>query len=241
MADVDLDRLAGAYAHRPPSRAALDRAGQAARRLAPGSRILDVGGGPGDHAFVWHGRGHRPVVLDPSAEMLTGAAARGLVGVRGRAQAMPFRPGSFSLVWFHLSIHYGDWQDAIDEAIRVLDTAGRIEIWTLGADHFEQSGLARWFPSIPGIDAERFPDPDLLAGYLSRRCAAPSVTHPVEHVVTTAGAWLPAIEAGFVSTLQLLPDDERARGIEALRRRYPDPAEEIGYDLRFTRIVADHP
>jgi len=241
MADVDLDRLAGAYAHRPPSPATLDRAERAGRRLPTGSRILDVGGGPGDHAVVWYRAGHRPIVLDPSAEMLTRAVARGLVGVRARAQAMPFRSGSFGLVWFHLSIHYGDWRDALDEAVRVLDEGGRVEIWTLGSDHFEQSNLARWFPSVPSIDAARFPDPDLLAGYVNGRTGTVSVTHPVEHVVTTAGAWLPAIEAGFVSTLQLLPDEERRRGIEALVRRYPDPAEQIGYDLRFTRITADLP
>jgi SAM-dependent methyltransferase len=239
MADVDLDRLAGAYAHRPPSAATIRRAERAGRRLARGSSILDVGGGPGNHSFVWRGQGHRPILLDPSAEMLSGASARGLTGVRGRAQAMPFRSESFDLVWFHLSIHYGDWREAIDEAFRVATATGRVEIWTLGPDHFVQSDLARWFPSIPVIDGERFPDPEGLVEYIGECFDSPSVTHPVEHVVTTAGAWLPAIEAGFVSTLQLVPSDERARGIDALRQRYPDPSEEIGYDLRFTRIVAD--
>ncbi len=239
MNDVDLDRLASAYAYRPPSDASLERAEQAGMLMAAGGRILDAGGGPGNHSAVWKRQGHHPVLLDPSMTMLTGARERGLTVVRATAQAMPFRSRSFSLVWFHLSIHYGDWRTSVDEALRVIDDGGRIEIWTLGADHYEHSFLTSWFPSIAIIDAGRFPDPDLLAAYLDDRVNSISVTHPVETVVKTAGVWIPAIAAGFVSTLQLLSNEERDRGIEAIRHRYPDPSEQIAYDLRFTRIVAD--
>jgi len=241
MRDVDLDRLADGYAHRPPSRATLQRAATAGETLPPGSRILDVGGGPGDHAAVWAGQGHHPVVLDPSAGMLDRASGRRLAAVRGRSGAMPFRTMTFDLVWFHLSIHYGDWRAAVDEALRVAAASGRIEIWTLGPDHFARSGLARWFPSIPEIDGARFPDPGAIVDHLERRGAAPATDTEIERVVTTAGAWLPAIEAGFVSTLQLLPADEREAGIAALRRRYPDPGEEVTYELRYTRIRARSP
>lgn len=151
---------------------------------------------------------------------------------------MPFRSGGFDLVWFHLSIHYGDWVPSVDEAIRVMGEGARIEIWTLGTDHFKHSFLTRWFPSVATIDARRFPDPEVLAAYLAHRLPTVSVEFPVERVVKTAGEWIPAIEAGFVSTLQLLPDNERARGIEAIRRRYTDPAESVAYDLRFAQITA---
>lgn len=239
MSDVDLDRLAVAYAYRPPSEASIERAERAGLLLAPGVRVLDVGGGPGNHSAVWQQQGHHPVLLDPSTTMLIGARDRELTGVRATAQTMPFQPGSFALVWFHLSIHYGDWKRSVDEALRVVDDGGRIEVWTLGADHYEHSFLTSWFPSIAVIDAGRFPDPGRLTGYLGDRVKSISVTHPIETVVKTAGAWIPAIEAGFVSTLQLLSNEERARGIQAIRRRYPDPAEQIAYELRFTRIVAD--
>lgn len=239
MNSVDLDRLAVAYAHRPPSRASTERAEQAGRLLSPGARILDAGGGPGNHSAVWERQGHHPVLLDPSMTMLTGARERGLAGVRARAQAMPFGARCFALVWFHLSIHYGDWKASVDEALRVMDRGGRIEVWTLGSDHYEHSFLTSWFPSVASIDAERFPDPEVLAAYLEDRVPSVSIGHPIETVIKTAEAWIPAIEAGFVSTLQLLPNDERERGIEAIRRRYSDPAERIEYELRFTRIVAD--
>ena len=239
MSDVDLDRLASAYAHRPPSDASIGRAERAGSLLAPRARVLDVGGGPGNHTAVWSRQGLRPTLLDPSMTMLTGVKGRGLTGVRATAQAMPFQARSFALIWFHLSIHYGDWETSIDEALRVSDDGGRIEIWTLGADHYEHSFLTSWFPSIAIIDAERFPDPDDVTAYLGARVNPVSVTHPVETVVKPAGVWIPAIEAGFVSTLQLLSDEELDSGIKAIRHRYPDPSEQIAYDLRFTRIVAD--
>jgi hypothetical protein len=239
MDSVDLDRLATAYAYRPPSDASIERAEQAGSILVPGGWILDAGGGPGNHSAVWNRQGHYPVLLDPSMTMLTGSRDRGLTGVLGTAQAMPFHSRCFSLVWFHLSIHYGDWRVSVGEALRVAEDGGQIEIWTLGADHYEHSFLTSWFPSIAVIDAGRFPDPDLLAGHLSDGVSSVSITHPIETVVKTAGDWIPAIEAGFVSTLQLLPDEERDRGIAALRDRYPDPTERIAYELRFTRIVAD--
>jgi SAM-dependent methyltransferase len=239
MGSVDLDRLALAYAYRPPSNASIERAEQAGLLLAPGARILDAGGGPGNHSATWTRQGHHPVLLDPSMTMLAGARERGLTVVRAAAQAMPLRSRCFALVWFHLSIHYGDWRASIDEALRVMGDGGRIELWTLGPDHYEHSFLTSCFPSVAEIDADRFPDPDLLAAYLESRVYSVSTSRPIETVVKTAGVLIPAIEASFVSTLQLLSDEERARGIEAIHRRYPDPSEPIAYELRFTRIVAD--
>lgn len=238
MAEVDLDRLATGYRHRPASDASLERAAAAGSTLNPGEWVLDVGGGPGNHASVWRDQGLLAVVLDPSAAMMGSACHGGLLGVRGRSQDMPFSSRHFALVWFHLSIHYGDWRAAIDESVRVVDERGCIEIWTLGPDHHERSMLAQWFPSVARIDTDRFPHPDALAGYLSERMPMVAMTHPVESVRRATGSWLAAVEAGFISTLQLLPVNERAAGMEAFRSAHPDPDEEIEYQLRFTRIIA---
>lgn len=237
MSDVDLDHLARAYRHRPASAASRARAEAVGLELERGTWVLDVGGGPGNHAAVWSGQGLRPVVLDPSVVMLASVRDRNLLGVRAFAQALPFSAGGFALVWFHLSIHYGDWMASVDEAVRVLGEGGRLEIWTLGPDHHEQSLLAQWFPSVPGIESGRFPKPDLVAAYLADRIRVVEVSRHVESVVRPAGEWLSAVEAGFISTLQLLPSVERAAGIAAITAAYPDPREEITYRLRFTRIV----
>ena len=237
MVDVDLDELARAYRFRPASVDSLARAERAGRRLEPGTRVLDVGGGPGNHAAVWSGNGLRPVVLDPSAVMLAAVHDRGLVGVRGRAQGLPFRSQRFALVWFHLSIHYGDWKVAIDEAVRVIDRSGTVEIWTLGSDHHEQSWLAQWFPSVPSIESQRFPDPAVLAEFLGTRVRSVELSHSIESVVRPVGEWQRAIEAGFISTLQLIPEDERLAGMAAIRDAHLAAGGSVSYQLRFTRIV----
>ncbi|MCP3858900.1 MAG: hypothetical protein GY704_04550 [Phycisphaeraceae bacterium] len=77
----------------------------------------------------------------------------------------------------------------------------------------------------------------MLAEYLGARVAVVDVSHPIEVIVRPAGDWLRAVEAGFISTLQLLPDDERSAGIAAIRAAYPEPGGHLSYQLRFTRIV----
>lgn len=56
-----------------------------ADQLAPGARVLDLGGGPGRYAIELARRGHRVVLADLSPELLDGArrrvAAAGLPGV----------------------------------------------------------------------------------------------------------------------------------------------------------------
>lgn len=235
---IDLDALALAYRHRPPSDDSMARARVAGEALAAGSMILDVGGGPGHHAAVWSGQGHRPVIADPALPV-TGPAAEGAVAVvRAVSQALPFRDATFDLVWFHLSLHYGDWRRAIDEALRVARPGGGIEVWTLADDHHGSSMLARWFPSVPALDAGRFPPTADVAAYLE--AAGTSVRHggAVELRERTAGEWAAAVEAGFVSTLQLIGEDELADGLAAFRTGHPDPAEPITYELRLDRLVA---
>jgi ubiquinone/menaquinone biosynthesis C-methylase UbiE len=199
--------------------------------------VLDVGGGPGNHAAVWSEQGLRPVVLDPSAVMLAASRDQGLIGVRAVAQALPFSHGRFALVWFHLSIHYGDWRTSVNEAVRALSDGGSVEIWTLGPDHHEQSLLARWFPSVPGIESTRFPHPESVAAHLAERVGTVEVSRHTESVVRPVGEWLRAVDAGFISTLQLLSNEERSAGISAINEAYPDLRCDISYQLRFTRIV----
>ncbi|GMQ84509.1 MAG: hypothetical protein BMS9Abin07_0073 [Acidimicrobiia bacterium] len=238
MAEVDLDRLAAGYRHRPPSDASLERARAAGNDLHSGSAILDVGGGPGHHAAVWRELGHRPVVLDPAEEMTRPAVERGITVVRGVSQALPFRDNSFDLVWFHLSLHYGDWAPAVDEAVRATKPGGRIEIWTLAPDHHATSMLARWFPSVAAVDAARFPESPAVQSHLRKATGEVSRTTVIEHMAPTAGEWVAAVEAGYISTLQLLDESELGTGIAAFRSAHPDPAAEVGYELKLDHIVA---
>ena len=236
---VDLEGLAAGYEHRPPSAAALRRAKRAAdsARLQPGDVAIDVGGGRGAHAAVWAARRARAVVIDPSQGMTRAAlAAAGVIPIRGLAQSLPVRDGVAQLTYFHLSIHYGEWIAAITEMQRVLRPGGECWIWTMGEEHHRSSFLARWFPSVGDIDAARFPAPQEIVEHIAADWAHAEHGTEVEPRVMTAGRWRAAAEARFVSTLQLLSDDEFAAGLAAFDAAYPDPDERVEYRLTFDWI-----
>jgi SAM-dependent methyltransferase len=86
-----------------------------------------------------------PLGIDPSAAMLGLAAARGIETVRGTAEALPFRDGSFDYGLIVTTICFVDSPDGmIAEAHRVLRPDGRLVIGFidresgLGQTYFEQ-------------------------------------------------------------------------------------------------------
>lgn len=239
--NVDLEELADGYDHRPVSEAGLARARRAASsvRLSSGDVALDIGGGRGRHAAVWLDYGALPIVVDPARGMTRAAASKpGVVPVCATAQALPLVGASVSLSYFHLSIHYGDWQRALDEVMRVSRPGGECWIWTLGEEHHRASFLARWFPSIGDIDSARFPDPHRIANRLEAHGCLLDSGREEEHKVMPAGAWRAAVAAGFVSTLQLISAGELAQGLAEFDRTYPDPGEALDYVLTFDWIRA---
>ena len=203
-----------------------------------GTWALDVGGGPGTHASVWNELGYRAVVVDPAAGMTATARSAGVTTVRGVGQRLPFLAHTFRLVYFHLSIHYGDWRAALDEARRVLSPQGVIRVWTLGPDHHEASFLARWFPRVPSIDRQRFPDPADIVDHLVASGCHVEFGNAEEDLARGAGDWVAAVRAGFVSTLQLLSAAELEDGLAAFRNEHPDPEEVLRYRMRWTWITA---
>lgn len=238
---VDLEDLAAGYEHRPTSASGVARARRAAlsAELGPGRVAIDIGGGRGGHAAAWVDMGAVALVVDPSAAMAREAAGKlGLVAIRATAQHLPIKSGIVSLAYFHLSIHYGDWRRAVDEALRVLHPGGECWIWTMGEDHHRASFLTRWFPSVGDIDAARFPPPEDVVAYLDQRGAAVTTGREVEHREMAAGSWRNAAKARFVSTLQLISEDEFRSGLIAFADTYPDPSEIVDYVLTFDWIRA---
>jgi len=237
MAEVDLNDLASGYAHRPLSSTAKARARNAAADL-PGL-LVDVGGGTGGHANVWSEPGRFALVIDPSEMMCHKAAELGTVAVvRAVAQSMPVVTGSASLVYFHLSLHYGSFRAAIDEAARVVRSGGAIEIWTFAPETMHSSALAKWFPRIGEIDAARFPPIDDIVERLNIHGAQTVVHREPEVVTRSASSWIAAVENRFVSTIQFLDVDEIETGLQRFRDTFPDPAEPYTYTIEFVRIRA---
>ena len=101
--------------------------------LALGGRTLDVACGAGNLAAAVHARGGEAWGMDPSAEML--GIGRYLFSedqvtlLRGIAEALPFRPGSFDRIVCQGSLdHFVDPRAFMAEAAKVLSPDGRLII-----------------------------------------------------------------------------------------------------------------
>jgi len=237
MPEVDLSDLANGYEYRPLSATARTRARNAAANLS--GLLVDVGGGTGGHADIWSGPGRVALVIDPSETMCRKAAARGTVAVvRAVAQSMPIETGAASLVYFHLSLHYGSFRGAIDEAFRIARSGGSIEIWTFAPEKMRSSALAQWFPRIGEIDAERFPAIEDIVERFSSHGAETAMSRQPEVVTRSASSWVAAVKNRFVSTIQFLDADEIEAGLQEFAAAFPDPEEPYTYTIEFVRIRA---
>jgi len=245
MDEVDLEALAAAYDHRPPTAGSLLRAAAAAGAagLGPGSTAVDVGGGRGWHAARFAAMGARALVVDRSEAMAAAASQHpGVLAVVGDAESLPVADGTADLVYHHLSIHYSDWRSSMREAARVCRPGGMVWVWTLRSEHHRTSFLARWFPSVGDIDEGRFPDPGGLAAHLAGSgWEQVRARDAAEEVERTAGEWRAAAAGGFVSTLQMLPAGEMEEGLRRFDAAHPDPAEVLRYSLLFCAVSARRP
>ncbi len=112
-------------------------------------------------------------------------------------------------------------------------------MWTLGPRHHAGSFLSRWFPGIAADDAERFPDPEHMAHHLASQGASDVEVVPVDaEIRRSARAYAAAMRARFVSSLQLIADEELESGVEAFLAEYPHGDEEVSYVLRYDWVRA---
>ncbi len=240
MAEIDFEDLAAGYEHRPPSPSALCRARGEARaaNLGPGRLGVDVGGGRGHHAAEFAATGAAAVVIDLSPAMAAAAAAHaGVEAIVGDGRRLPLAAGIADLVYFHLSLQYGGWPRMLDEASRVTRDGGLVVVWTLAREHFAESFLAGWFPSVVAIDETRFPDPAQVAAHLhDGGLIEVEVGGEVETVTRRAGEWRLAVEGRFVSTLQMLDAEEVRSGLAAFAAAHPDDDESLCYRLVWRRV-----
>jgi ubiquinone/menaquinone biosynthesis C-methylase UbiE len=205
-----------------------------------GRRVLDVGCGTGRIARALADRGARVWGVDPSPAMLEQSRARcgRSVGLKsGSVEALPFRAVSFERLVLHLVVHLVERERAFAESARVLCPGGRIVIATFAPSHFDGIWLARYFPSLPGIDRARFATPDELAVELETAGFANTRQRDVvqEARVEREDA-LERLRGRFISTLWLLPEDEYRAGVERAERELPA---ETAYPRVWTVVVAE--
>jgi ubiquinone/menaquinone biosynthesis C-methylase UbiE len=156
--------------------------------------------------------------------MLAAAAAReagaGIRWIRASAEALPLRPASADLVFLYLVYHHlVDRPAALGECARVLAPGGAVVIVNATVETLDAHVWLPFFPSARAVDLARLPSRAGLAA------AAAAAGLAAQHRLTAANPVAPdlrtyarRVAARAISTLQLVPDDEFARGVEAFAR-----------------------
>jgi SAM-dependent methyltransferase len=174
--------------------------------------------------------------VEPSPEMAALARERLSTVKVAPAERLPFKNAWFERAVMSLVIHLLDRPRAFTEAARVLRADGRLVIGTFDNAHFERYWLNQFFPSLEAIDRARFPDADGLRDELEAAGFA-----RVEVSRLSQRGWMDRAEAiervrgRFISTFQLVDDEEFRVGLERMAAELPDESE---YALEWLVAVA---
>jgi SAM-dependent methyltransferase len=214
-------------------------------RLRPGARVLDVGCGTGTAAArVKEAAGASVVGLDRSLAMLHRARGRGVPVLCADADGhgLPLCDSSFDLVIGIYVIHQmKHLRHLFGECRRVLET-GSLVLLTASHDQIKRQHptVRRFFPSFVDIDLGRFPDLPAVDGTLRDVGFG-----PVEHVeigndrVPVDESHLEKVKNKYISTYELIPEDEFRSGVRALEAYIKGLKAPEFRRWRATLIVAD--
>lgn len=116
-----------------------------------GSKILEIGCGDGTRlAWLKEHRGFDCYGVEPSAQAVQAAAARGITACQGTAEKLPFEDKSFDIVVFGFCLYLCDRDDLFRvacEADRVLRNPG----WLLILDFYSPVPLKREYHHRSGL------------------------------------------------------------------------------------------
>lgn len=208
--------------------ALLDAAG-----VQAGSRVLDVGTGPGFVALAALARGAVVAAVDQSSAMVEIACAAGVEAVAAPVEQLPYADGAFdAAVAGYLLNHLPRPEAAVASLARVLRAGGRVAltVWdlpdanpALGLFGPVAASLGLTAAVPPGPDAQRFSDDQALGRLLAQAFTDVRVERVTWRVAVEPGAWFDAVAAATPRTGAVLAsasDQQRAQ----TRERYVEVA-----------------
>jgi SAM-dependent methyltransferase len=208
--------------------------------LGDARTIVNVGAGQG----AYEPRDRDVTAVEPEPAM---TAAAGRHAVQGVAEALPFPDKSFDAAMAILTIHHWpDWRRGVAELHRV--ARDRVVILTFDPRHTHTLWLvSEYLPELAELDEGRFPLPEELG-------EVRVVEVPWDCVDGFQGSYwrrpemyLDPVAQRAISSLAMLPEAVRERGMAALRadlesgdwaRRHADLLERETLDLGYRLTVA---
>lgn len=203
--------------------------------VGAGTRLLDVGTGPGFVALAAAGRGAVVAAADQSVAMVGIARAAGVDAVVAAVEQLPYDDAAFdAVVAGYLLNHLSRPEAAVASLARVLRPGGRLAltVWDLPDANpalglfgpvAASLGLAAAAP--PGPDAQRFSSDEAMLGLLGSALDDPAVTRVHWTVSVEPGEWFDAVASATPRTGAALAAASPAQRAE-LRAAYVELAVE---------------
>ncbi len=210
----------------------------AERHVVPGTRVLEVGCGPGRAAAALALRhGAQVTAVDVSPEMLE--AARAIVPasvelVEAPAEQLPFADSSFDAAFSNFAVHLFDRPRAFAEVHRVLEAGSPYWVKTADPERIGDHWSAPLFPSFVEIEVGRFPGETELRTQLEGAGFSVEVERRETNEELSRAEAIARLTSGTFSTLALLPPDERAAGIARAPELLDDPVRDLSTVLVVT-------
>jgi ubiquinone/menaquinone biosynthesis C-methylase UbiE len=183
--------------------------------------VLEIGAGTGNNTQAFLNEYPcRLVGVDLSKQMLARAKAKDIPAglVRASALELPLPGASVDFVFGVYVLHHIPETDRLlGECARVM-AKGAVAFVTASHDFIDGHIMNRYFPSFAAIDKARFQTIECLelaflnAGFASFEHAA--FSGPSQKIDL---AYVEKVEQKALSTCELLPEDEYARGLARLR------------------------
>ena len=185
-------------------------------------RVLEFGAGTGNNtrALQEVRPNIRLTALEPSAGMLAKGVLKASKAhwIRAHAQQLPFAEDSFDFIFSVYVLHHIENLCALfKECARVLQN-GTVACVTASHDFIRQHPMNQYFPSFAEVDLARFQSVEVIQEAMHasgfRKIGATPQTAPPQPI---DAAYVQKIEEKFISTYDLLPEDEFRDGVTRLR------------------------